>query len=160
MAQPSQPKYMQTDAQGPSQSRNVLILQYDITLCSFCKDMCNGKTDKGEPFWTRPLTELLGAAETCHYCALWVQSLEASAEAIGVDGEEMATQLHPLLQTKFEPEAVILQYIVMHGWFDGSVSQKLIWPHLGHIWASMDLVPAKGTCFKAYIQLELLRKNC
>lgn len=106
--------------------------------------MSNGVTDPGEPFWTRPLTELIETAETCHYCALWVQSLEASAEAIGVEGEEMATQLHPLLQSKFEPKDVVLQYIEMHGLFEGSVSQKLIWPHLGNIWGSMDLVPAKG----------------
>ena len=126
-----------------SQDLKRIALQNNV-LCSFCQESCDGPSKTGEPYRLRPLSELLETAKSCHYCALWVQSLESSAQATTQEGEEMSILLHPLTQKGDKPEDVILQYTEMHDIFEGGTRQHLSWPHLGTIWACLDLLPAKG----------------
>lgn len=122
---------------------HLLSLQ-DGTLCSFCDQVCNKQIDGPHPFRLRPLTDLLQASSSCKYCAMWVRTLEASAQDVVEDGNGAAIVQHPLLQDVFEPEHVVLQYLEGFNWPDDSIEQRIAWPQSGVIWGTLDLVPAKG----------------
>lgn len=140
-----------TEPQGqfsPQPAHNQKLQRLTIengTLCAFCHESCTGPPPTGEPYLLRALSELVDAARFCGYCALWVRSLEASAQALLLeDGQDAALQAHPLLQSKLEPEDVELHYLNVHDWIDGGIEQRIAWPYLGTIWATLDLVPARG----------------
>ncbi|KAK7417426.1 hypothetical protein QQX98_004545 [Neonectria punicea] len=110
-------------------------------LCSFCHEsLTHAPADPGNH--VRKLPDLLEAAEFCGYCALWVRSLEASAHALVEDGQDAAMMSHPLLQGVFEPSDVELQYVDLHDWIGGGIEQRIAWPHMRTIWATLDLLPA------------------
>ncbi|KPM41471.1 hypothetical protein AK830_g5097 [Neonectria ditissima] len=114
------------------------------TLCSFCHESLNHPpADPGNH--VRKLDDLLEAAEFCGYCALCVRSLEASAHALVEDGQDAAMKSHPLLQGVFDPSEVELQYVDLHDWIGGGIEQRIAWPRMGTIWATLDLVPASDS---------------
>lgn len=116
----------------------------DGTLCSFCNDMCDRPPDTGEPYYLRSLSDLIEAAAFCQYCALWMSSLGASANAVLEAGQDAARKTHPLLQEVLDEKDVILQYISFHDFFKGNMEQRIVWPSMGFIWATLDLVPVQG----------------
>lgn len=116
------------------------------TLCSFCRNMCTSPPPTGTPFHLRALPDLLEAASFCGYCAAWVRSLEASANAIVEDGQDAALMAHPLLQGLVEPSEVQLQYLNIHDWVEGGIEQRIAWPPSGTIWATLDLLPVSSEC--------------
>ncbi|KAF7560931.1 hypothetical protein G7046_g3186 [Stylonectria norvegica] len=117
----------------------------DGTLCTFCHKSNSEATETGQPYRTQRLSELVEASSYCGYCAMWLRSLEASAQDLAADGgESSALMSHPLLQTEFEPEDVHLQYLDLHDWFEGGIERRIAWPYLGTIWATLDLVPASA----------------
>lgn len=115
------------------------------TLCSFCHDMCTSPPPTGTPFHLRALPDLLEASSFCGYCAAWVRSLEASANAIVEDGQDAALMAHPLLQGFVEPSEVQLQYLNIHDWVEGGIEQRIAWPRSGTIWATLDLLPVSNS---------------
>ncbi|KAF7556380.1 hypothetical protein G7Z17_g1415 [Cylindrodendrum hubeiense] len=129
----------------PRNEGPALLTVDNATLCSFCHDMCTKPPPTGTPYHLRPLPDLLKAASFCDYCALWVRSLEASASGLVEDGQEAALRTHPLLQGQFEPEEVELHYLSIHDWIGGAIEQRIAWPSMGTIWATLDLVPASDS---------------
>lgn len=118
----------------------------DGTLCDFCNLMNTQVPENGQPYRLRLLPELLSAAKACGYCAMWVRSLKASAQAVSEGGHELAIQSHPLLQSWVEPAEVELQYLEIHDYFQGFTEQRIVWPPSlgGTTWATLDLVPVRG----------------
>ncbi|KAH7126041.1 heterokaryon incompatibility protein-domain-containing protein [Dactylonectria macrodidyma] len=125
----------------PSLSQRLQRLTIENgTICSFCHESCSQPPPTDTPCRKRALSELVDAARFCGYCALWMRSLEASANAIMIeDGQDAALRAHPLTQSEVPPEDIELEYINVHDWIDGGIEQRIAWPHWGTIWATLDL---------------------
>ncbi|KAF4437477.1 tol, partial [Fusarium albosuccineum] len=143
----SNPEPSSTMADGQEDTGNDLIkllTKQDGTLCDFCHDALTNPPESGAPFLTRALSELVDASSYCGFCAMWVRALDQSAQDLGEAGQDVARKLHPLVQESVEPEDVLLQFVSLHDWERGSIEQRIAWPHMGPIWATLDLVKTDG----------------
>ncbi|KAM5356528.1 hypothetical protein ACJ41O_003174 [Fusarium nematophilum] len=144
MSEPEHP-IASTNIPQPSHNPPKLLTLQDGTLCTFCDDvLANPPRESGAPFRTRTLASLLQASTSCGYCAMWLRALEATAQELKDERQDEAAEMHPLLQKLVEPNEVHLQFIHVHDWGQHSIGQRIAWPHLGTIWATLDMVKAQN----------------
>ncbi|KAM0543444.1 hypothetical protein ACHAPJ_012308 [Fusarium lateritium] len=115
----------------------------DGTLCEWCHDgLQEVSKNRGEPFRTRALSDLLEVSSYCKFCAMWAKALRQSERDMREEGQEAALKQHPLVQDIVDPKDVKLQFVSLHDWESQNFQQRIAWPHLGPQWAALDYIRA------------------
>ncbi|KAF4487999.1 tol [Fusarium agapanthi] len=83
------------------------------------------------PIRTRGLSDLTQSSRHCKLCAMWLRALEHSRRNLRVRGQVAALRQHPLEQGIDDVTLVFLS---------SKERPQIVWPHSGHVWASLDTV--------------------
>ncbi|KAF5564757.1 tol [Fusarium phyllophilum] len=106
----------------------------DGTLCEFCRD-----EELTEPIRTRALSTLPESSRHCGLCAMWLRALEHSRQNLEVRGRVAALRQHPLEQDVDDVTLVFLS---------SPEQPQIVWPHIGLVWAALDMVDRDDCKYK------------
>jgi hypothetical protein len=102
----------------------------DGTLCEFCRD-----DELIQPIQARALSNLIQSSRWCELCAMWLRGLQHSRQNLKVRGQVAVLRQHPLEQDVDDVKLVFLS---------SSKRPQIVWPHIRHVWASLDMIHIDG----------------